>query len=396
MTRRLLLALSLALLASLALAASAAAKSLTVTDADVSMRLAGDSSLLVRERLTIDFEDFYEAAYRDIPLTSNEQITDVSIDEGGRDYRPGGCTSFGCTDRADVFGVTPSPDVNGVRIVWHPHASNEQRTFTVSYRVKGGAVAHDDVIDVYWKVWGDQWDFGLDHLTASLTDPALDPNDPAYRVWGHPRDVEGETVRGEGAATLEATDIRDHQFVEMRVTVPRRPGQDVSGAKVVAGDGLPAILAEEKAADEDFNSPWNKFKRFVADHAVLLALILAGLALLTMFALDRLAREHPTSVPEYMPEPPDDASPALAYGLAHEGDSSDDLVLATLLDLVDRGYYDATSASTGDEKLDLALTERKDRPQEKLADYEQAVLEFFDQLLGGKTIAISAMKDEIP
>jgi uncharacterized membrane protein len=245
-------------------------------------------------------------------------------------------------------------------------------------------------------VWGDQWDFDLDHLTASVTDPALDPDDPLYRVWGHPRDVEGVTERGAGVATLEADDVLSGQFVEMRVTVPRTAGQDVSGARPGSGEGLPKILAEEKELDEDFNSAWNKFKRFVANHALLLALILAAIALLVMLVLGRLAREYPSSSPEYVAEPPDDASPALAYGLAREGDYSNDLVLATLLDLVDRGYYATSSATTGDEKLDLALTKRDDRAAGELQGHEQAVLEFFDELLGGKTLALSAMKDEIP
>ena len=72
-----------------------------------------------------------------------------------------------------------------------------------------------------------------------------------------------------------------------------------------------------------------------------------------------MATEHPTSTPKHLPEPPDDASPALAYGLAHEGGDSTDTVLATLIDLVDRGYYKATQATTEDEKLDLALAGRR-------------------------------------
>ena len=68
----------------------------------------------------------------------------------------------------------------------------------LSYRVRDAVVAYDDVLDIGWAVWGDQWDFDLDHLTASFTNPALDPDDPLYRVWGHPRDVEGDTVRGDG------------------------------------------------------------------------------------------------------------------------------------------------------------------------------------------------------
>jgi uncharacterized membrane protein len=106
--------------------------------------------------------------------------------------------------------------------------------------------------------------------------------------------------------------------------------------------------------------------------------------------------EHPTSASKYQPEPPDDASPALAYGLAHEGEDSNNTVLATLLDLLERGYYDTKNATTDDEKLDLAITKSKKRPTAKLEAYEQDTLEFFDELVGDETVALSEMKDRIP
>ena len=118
--------------------------------------------------------------------------------------------------------MTPAPEVARSASSGTTSPSDEQRTFVVSYRVaaREHVRAYDDVIDVYWKVWGDQWDFSLDHLTADLKNPRLDPANPLYRVWGHPRDVEGRTVRGQGEASLEASDIPAHQFVELRVTIP--------------------------------------------------------------------------------------------------------------------------------------------------------------------------------
>jgi uncharacterized membrane protein len=379
----------------LAAAPAAQAKSSDVTSADVELRLANDTSLLVAETLTFDFDGSFEASYRDIELLHGEKITDVAVFEGDRRYDAGGCTSFGCFDRDGTYGTTPEGE--GIRIVWHHGAADEERTFTIAYRVVGGAVAYDDVIDVGWAVWGDQWDFDLDELRATLRDPRLDPGDTRYRVWGHPRSVEGETVRGDGVATLEASDVPDHTGVEMRVTVPRTPGTNVSGARVVDGDGLPEILAEEEQLDEDFSAPWPSFKRWVADNAVLVSLGLAALVIGLLALLSWLAREHPTDAPRHLPEPPDDADPALAFGLAHEGDDSTDTVLATLLDLVDRGYYKTSSATTDDEELDLALAVSAERPEtEGLALYEKEVLAFFDELLGSETVAMSDMRDEIP
>jgi hypothetical protein len=224
--RRVLAPLLVAAAGLLAVASPAAADSADVVDADVTLRLAPDASLIVAERLTFDYEGTYHASFRDIPLDVNEEIpvNSIRIVEDGRIFRPGACTFEGCTDESGKFGVTTSP-AGDLRIVWHHNASDQERTFTVAYRViaRNHVIAYDDVIDVYWQVWGDQWEFDLDHLTANLKNPALDPDDPLYRVWGHPRDVEGETVRGEGIATLEASDVHDHQFVELRVTVPRTP-----------------------------------------------------------------------------------------------------------------------------------------------------------------------------
>ncbi len=329
-------ALAAAALLLMVLPATAAGKSYDINRAEVSLQLAPDASLLVTERLRFDFDGDFEGAYRDIPLEGDEKITDIQVSEGGRLFRPGGNTDLGSTDLPGVFGAVGLP--GGARIVWHYRAADENRTFTLSYRVLNIVKAYDDVLDVNWKVWGSQWDFQLPELSASLRDPRLNPSDNAYQVAARPLTVEAESFRGKGVARLEATDVPHNTFVELRITVPRQPEDDVSGAVVENGPGLQKILDEEQDEEDTYNSTYNRFKRWVADNAVLASLLLAALSIMALILMRVLAREHPTSVPEHLPEPPDDASPALAYGLAHEGGDSTNTVLATLLDLVERGY----------------------------------------------------------
>ena len=392
--RRLTLGLLAAIAALLTIAAPASARSADITAADVALRLAPNGDLLVTERLTFEYDGHFEGSYRDIHLLHGESISDVSVTQDDQRFSPGGNTALGSDDRPGVFGTVDMGST--YRVVWHYRATDEQRATTLSYRVRDAVVAYDDVLDIGWAVWGSQWDFDLDQLTASFTNPALDPGDPLYRVWGHPRDVEGTTARGEGEATLSAEDVDSGTAVELRVTMPRDPARSYPGARVATGEGLPTILAEEQALDDDFNSPQNQFKRFVANHAFLLALAIALFAWLLVGLLAWLARERDAGVPEYLPEPPDDATPAVAYALAHEGDHSTDTVLATLLDLVDRGYYDTAQTTTDEEKLDLSLEQKAERPNEELTVYEQDVLAFFDQVLDGKRLALSDMRDQIP
>ena len=388
----------LAALVAFAAVPASALGSADVTNANVTLRLARDSSVLVSERLTFDYQGTYHASYRDIPLANGATIdpNSIGVREGSRVYQPGGCTTQGCTDQTGRFGVTTTPDNSGVRIVWHHNASDQTRTFVVTYRLDKVVDAYDDVLDFNARVWGDQWDFSLDHLTAQLRSPLLDPSNGTYQVWASPRSVEAKTIRGPGVAGLAASGVPAHQFVELRVTVPRPPGLNVDGAKTHSGAAFAGISAAEQKATDDFNKPWNKAKRFIAHHAELLAALITALLLLILALMLWLAREHPTSTPKYVPEPPDDASPALAYGLTHEGEDSNNTVLATLLDLVERGYYDTKNATTDDEKLDLAITVSKQRPKVKLETYEQDTLTFFDELVGDETVALSEMKDRIP
>src|SRR5919107_1335248 len=68
---------------------------------------------------------------------------------------PGASAELGSSGAPGTYGTANLGDA--YRIVWHYRATDEQRTFTVRYRLSGLAVAYDDVVDVYWQVWGDEW-----------------------------------------------------------------------------------------------------------------------------------------------------------------------------------------------------------------------------------------------
>ena len=179
--------------------------------------------------------------------------------------------------------------------------------------------------------------------------------------------------------------------------MPRDPARSYPGARVASGEGLPKILAEEQALDDDFNSPWNRFKRFVADHALAARARDRALRL----AVGRIARLARPRARHRCPRVPPGAARRRHPGARlrrsrTRATDSTDTVLATLLDLVDRGYYDTAQTTTDEEKLDLALEQKAERPNEELTVYEQDVLAFFDQLLDGKRLALSDMRDQIP
>ncbi|HJV30363.1 MAG TPA: DUF2207 domain-containing protein, partial [Gaiellaceae bacterium] len=171
-------------------------------------------ALEVGEHITFAYDGSFSGAYRDIPLRDGESIRDVQVLENRRAFTPGGCTELGCSSPAGTFGVTRTGD--GARVVWHYAALNEQRTFELSYRLKGVTVAYDDVVDVNVKLWGDHWEQRLGKLTATIT-----TRGPVARAWGHPVSVPGDvTLEGE-SVHVRALDVPPETFVEARVLFPR-------------------------------------------------------------------------------------------------------------------------------------------------------------------------------
>jgi hypothetical protein len=404
---RALIALAIAAIVGAALAIvpgiPTAEKDYEITDASVDVELQEDGSLLVHESLPFDFSGDFTGAYRDIPLNGGAQISDVRVSEGGREYRPGGNTVLGSFDRPGTFGTelfegapgaSEADDASSAarvkRVVWHYSAADEVKTFDIAYRVTGATNVHDDVVDVTWSIWGNQWDFWLHHLDAEISAASgVAPTD----AWVRPRKLGAEPELGD-AATVSIDRVAEGQAVGMRAVFPRDAIESTGGAEVSPGDGLAEIEDNEAEQDDEY-SLLQRAENFAADNQLAICIVLLVLGVSLVAALCVLAREHRVDVPEYLPEPPEDLSPALAYAFAHEGEYDHRVVLASLLDLVDRGYYEARPAPGGE--LDLEVRVAPERPSANgLEKYEVATLDFFDRLLGKEWVAIGKMKDEVP
>ena len=257
-------------------APTAIAKEYTLPAAHISARVTPMGAVQVTERLTFDFFGDFTGAYRDVPIRAGETIDHVGVAEGDALYAPGASAELGSSGSPGTYGTKRLSD--RMRIVWHFNAPSEDRTFTVAYRITGLAVAYDDVVDVNLKVWGDQWPVGLTELHASTFLPRRTKLGPAYRVWGAPEYVRGAVARTPTHTKLLAVDIPQQQFVELRTVFPRRLLTSTAGAKVVHGNGLQKILADEHGSAASFESDRRNIQD-AKDHPGRTILILAALGL---------------------------------------------------------------------------------------------------------------------
>jgi uncharacterized membrane protein len=387
-------------LAALAVAGGAQAKSFSLPQADVFVQVAPDGSLNVDEHITYSFSGPFRGGYREIPLRSGESIDNVGVSENGRAYRSGGCTELGCADAPGTYGA--ARDGSSVRIVWHYQANSEIRTFQVHYRLKGVAVAYDDVVDVDLEVWGSEWKEQLGRLAATESAPGK-----ILRAWGHPVYVRGDVQLLGKKVLLRALNVPAGQFVELRTVIPRSAFTSTAGMRVVSGTGLDQIVKEETASAATFAKDKQRI-----DHAkehpwrYLLAVFLLGTipAFLTVGAVFWFyGRELKTGYDrEYEQEPPTDTEAALVPTLLRQGGEAGSFEFtATLFDLIRRGVYTSKQVTTDRatwgglrtesvSDLELAAGKRDD-----LTAWESAVADVVDGIVASGPERLSNFRERI-
>src|SRR5215212_7667644 len=310
--------------------AEAQAKSFTLPRAAVVADVQPDGSVVVTENITYDFSGSFEGGYREIPLKDGMSVSDVSVSENGRQYAPGASAKLGSSGAPDTFGTADLG--NAYRIVWHYQATDEERTFTVRYRLEGLAVAYDDVVDVYWQAWGDEWQEPLGSLDATMNLPG-DAARGDVKIFGHPASVNGKTSLGPDrvSPTLVASDVPPEQFVEMRVVFPLELLSSTGGARVEAGNGLQKIMDQEAAeAGSEARALW--LQRLQPVFALLLVALALGLMALIYM---RYGREPPT----------DDPPGVVSAIMGQQPSVGTREFTATLFDLIRRGVLTAEPVS---------------------------------------------------
>jgi len=356
----------------------ALAKSYHIAEADVTIVVEPDGSLLVTERLTFDFDGSFSGAYRDIPLSGDETFELVSVGDELVTYDSGGCAWLGCSSPPGTYGLDEQAGL--ARVVWHHSSNDEVRTFELVYRMSRVVTVYDDVADLQYKVWGEQWEVGADLVEAEVILPD-GATEGEVRVYGHPYGIDGRTSRGddEVSPTLQARDVPPHRFVEIRVLFPPDLLTSSDGVTVIAGAGQDIILGEEEEWVERANDARTAARNGLVAGALAFVGLVGGAGGLVYL---RYGREPRTGYDrEYEQFPPSDLTPAEVGALVSQGAVTEKQFTSTLFDLIRQGVLSAeptrvTRVTWGglrsEEITDLVigLTDK----ETGLRDFEQSVL----------------------
>lgn len=330
----------------------------------IDAELRPDGSLSVVEERTFDFSGSYRFAFYELPLSGDQEIVDLAVAEEGTPLVEGDPDD----EEPGTFGRDDEDD--GLALTWHYRspATDEQRTFTISYTVTAAAVRHADTAELYWQWIGDGWDVPTRELVAEVDLPGDAPLRAGedLSIWAHgPLDGTVEQV-GPRTVRTSARDVPAATVVELRALFPAEDLAAAPGggrtvrAEILAEEDCLAVGAdadrarargEEPAADCDPNAG-----RRSAAGAVLVALSITGaLAVGVLYATRGRRAPLPSDLPDQEWSPPTGDPPALVEWLLRRGTLGEGALTATLLDMARRGVLVMEEASGPGGRSDVAF-----------------------------------------
>lgn len=279
-----------------------------------------DGSLELRERRTFDFDGDFSFAFFTIDPThaSFFSIEDFSITESG----------------VPVPFTTGFASHGGFEARWEFSASDERRTWDISYRVLCAVDVYEDAAHLLWQFVGTGWTERTDRVEVTVHVPGradrpverppacgafvdappaprmTEPLAPGeVRAWGH-GPLGGEvTIVDPQTVRLEVSDLQPATFVEGSILMPA----DVVPTMALepGGAGRARIMAEEAAMARAANEARRTYLRNRGATRWLFAGIPLVLALAV--AISKV-RDRVPGVPRTLQEPPEDIHPVeLAY-----------------------------------------------------------------------------------
>jgi uncharacterized membrane protein len=353
-----------ALLSFSAGSAETAERSFHFSRVGIDAKVGADGSLSIVEARTYSLRGSFSWATYRLPFGGYSRLSNLTVaDEQGpyRLMRPTGA------ERPAPRTYEISQDGEAFLVRWGYAAANQLKTFTISYVLDDVVTVYSDVAELYWKFIGTGWQERTDMVHVTVRLPGSVPASE-IRVWAH-GPLHGQVTRLDGGATLEVANLSGNTMVEGRFTFPTRVVPQARNRKSEAG--LPRILQEEGSWAARANRD-RVLRRMLVAAVAGLPLLAIG-AWLVMY-LNYGREPVPASDEEYYRELPATYTPAELGALWRFGSVQPADFVATIVDLVRRGYIKVSAGGDSDDRTEDFTLTRTDK-QDGLAAFEQKALQ---------------------
>jgi uncharacterized membrane protein len=364
-------------------------KKYSIENVRIMAKLLPDGSMQVHEHRLYNFTGSFSYAYRTFVKGKGIRYDNFFVSEAGNDYwpdegkKPG---SFRVEDKGDELVL-----------YWYYQARDTKRTFTVQYRVHDAVHVHPDGAELYYQFIGSDFDRAQNNVTLRVEPPpGLKQADVLQWLHG-PLWAESRT-EADGSIVAACDRLPAKTLLELHALYPMAA---FAGAPTDDKNVREEVLAAEAKSANEANQMREKeiVRREQRAHLKELAppivFTLAGIAVALYWMLFAGAGPRPakSSGLSMVSDPPDQTPPALVGYLLNTRMTTGNDLVATLMDLAQRGFLQFVEEkrqgsglfSKGEKTIYALVLQRTvwNQKQHELLDFERELIDFvFNQVLG--------------
>ncbi|MBR5502876.1 MAG: DUF2207 domain-containing protein [Methanobrevibacter sp.] len=370
------LALSIILLASVS---AASAVDYSLTNAVVDLDVASNGLLNVNEIISYHFDSSPNGVYRDIPLKKGQTLENLEVYVDGA-YAEYQLIDQGSTQRVKVYLYTDSTKK-------HKLSSGSDIDLILNYDITHAVKIYNDVGEIQYKVWGDEWEEDLNHIQATVHFPQK----KELQYWINPYNNNVEATWSGDTLEITGGPVYDGKYVEARAIIPLSEfTSDAPYAQHIDKNGKDEIIKVQNS-DKSYNDFFNGILSIVDGIAALLCALPALIYL-------KFGREPKTDYQAiYEHEPPTDDPPAYVNAMIGSftksvGKVNEEGFQATIMDLINRGKLGVKSEQDTDFTKTTILTVKS---TEGLEPFERQVINILKRYELNGEISLSYMQDSL-
>ena len=350
---------------------------------DIEANLQKDGSMVVSEAVTYDIDEI-NGVYFDIDAKGFGELEDLQVFEDDPNT-----SSFKEVDTSN-YEVSVSDEL--YRIKLYSKNQNNIRTFKFVYKLPEAITVYDDVAQFNRKMVGQEWQQGINYITAKVIIPVSASYDNSnILVFGH-GPLTGEVDKVENTVVYKLDDYYPEDFLEAHILMEPEIFSEYNKSKIVHKDmkqkllDMEAKFADEANAERDKAIRQQEMINKVFEKPGLIFGVLSsiwGVLMFYIYGIYRRRNRVKNSVGKYLRELPDDSSPALVGSFMTDSISGNE-ILATIVDLIRRKIL---RLETSEEKSIITLVGNT----EKLSAQERVIVDIYINDFGdGKSLDLKS------
>ncbi|MCX8127396.1 MAG: DUF2207 domain-containing protein [Synergistetes bacterium] len=334
------------------------AKNYYLKEANVEIKALESGLVKVTEKITYSFSGRFRFVERIIPLR------DIFIENVSASVKGAAALFQKRVEQGKGIIITAyiSEDPQNI----NKGVENKDITLIISYDIKGALKLFQDVAELFPKLWGEGWSKPLNLLKGEIELPKTISKEVKY--WIHPKDYLKETRLEGNKLLLNFENIPSHQFIEIRLLMPKEWFVNAIFAKKYNYPALRKI--------EEIELSYERKSSLFMGLALLTAALSIFIPLVIYLKWGREPKVSYYAPYEHEPPYPDPPSFVNAIMMGKIGIPTLEGFIASILELIRKGFLEIENEKGSDIIIKIKKTNN-----EELNPPEKEILNFLKEEL---------------